>query len=679
MVDENEQSKHQTEPLSTISDSASATAPETYPSSSSHTSTKTSNNNDNKSKDKHNANTNTKTTSTKSDVTNEQQNRHVCLWGDCNQSYNDLDSLVSHLMSEHIRTRQSKYKCEWQGCLRNGIIQPSRFALVSHLRSHTGEKPYYCIIPECSRKFTRSDALAKHMRTVHDANPLHEMELHPWWFHLKDELLKVSHEGKVTHKGEEEDEEEKEEKKDTDEEGNEINDNNDGNKKKRSNNIFNNKSIEFARNSKKRYFEAVDQLDELKFVHDLLFSSAVYDKRQKLGKETGKSNNSANNGTATTSKGATIINGISNGSNIYSNGNDKDGGDGWRREDSEAYRHLIDKLARLNRQLNLNKKKREKAIQKAKKQKSIDEAKKSKQELNKSKEIKEEDNQNHHREMQISSILNTDDNNSDLQQQEKQKSSSSPHIEAKNTAAATEVSKTNSTENTPVAEKPKRLKLSLILQQSNNSSNGEDKEINIINQEVDSDNDDAAYNNDDDDDDDDRRKKSNSNARAENNEDNDDDNEEDEEDDEEAVSILENIGDLSAIDLTFKLTLINDFLSNLQAVQQLLDNLPNDLMKSIYGNFNNMQRKTSNESNNKGENDDDNDDDDDIDNNEDPKETFEKLKRHYLWNLEVNQLLQQELLETMNLQKKLFLQKESLFDANLRLEFSNDLEFQKLV
>lgn len=36
------------------------------------------------------------------------------------------------------------------------------------MRSHTGEKPFYCTVPECDRNFTRSDALSKHLRTVHE-------------------------------------------------------------------------------------------------------------------------------------------------------------------------------------------------------------------------------------------------------------------------------------------------------------------------------------------------------------------------------------------------------------------------------------------------------------------------------------------------------------------------------
>ena len=40
------------------------------------------------------------------------------------------------------------------------------------MRSHTKEKPFFCVLPECDRSFTRSDALAKHMRTVHETEAL---------------------------------------------------------------------------------------------------------------------------------------------------------------------------------------------------------------------------------------------------------------------------------------------------------------------------------------------------------------------------------------------------------------------------------------------------------------------------------------------------------------------------
>lgn len=101
-------------------------------------------------------------------------NDFICRWTDCQSSnYTNLTDLVNHLNLKHIGTipvgsPASKYICYWENCARYGLEQPSRFALVSHCRTHTGEKPYFCPIPECEKHFTRSDALTKHVKGVHE-------------------------------------------------------------------------------------------------------------------------------------------------------------------------------------------------------------------------------------------------------------------------------------------------------------------------------------------------------------------------------------------------------------------------------------------------------------------------------------------------------------------------------
>ncbi|KXJ91752.1 hypothetical protein Micbo1qcDRAFT_57632 [Microdochium bolleyi] len=97
----------------------------------------------------------------------------VCAWDGCEAGdVGNMDKLVEHIHNDHIESRQKRYTCEWVGCPRKSMPHASGYALKAHMRSHTREKPFYCYLPECDRAFTRSDALAKHMRTVHETEAL---------------------------------------------------------------------------------------------------------------------------------------------------------------------------------------------------------------------------------------------------------------------------------------------------------------------------------------------------------------------------------------------------------------------------------------------------------------------------------------------------------------------------
>ncbi|KXG45657.1 Zinc finger, C2H2 [Penicillium griseofulvum] len=101
----------------------------------------------------------------------------ICRWDGCSAGdLGNMDGLVQHLHNEHIGSRQKRYSCEWTDCTRKGQTHASAYALRAHMRSHTREKPFYCTLPECDRNFTRSDALTKHMRSVHETDTMRPID-----------------------------------------------------------------------------------------------------------------------------------------------------------------------------------------------------------------------------------------------------------------------------------------------------------------------------------------------------------------------------------------------------------------------------------------------------------------------------------------------------------------------
>ena len=71
----------------------------------------------------------------------------VCLWRDCNMTFDAMMALNEHVADVHIGSGKACYTCDWKNCPRMMKPFTKRHKMYNHLRTHTGERPFRCLVP----------------------------------------------------------------------------------------------------------------------------------------------------------------------------------------------------------------------------------------------------------------------------------------------------------------------------------------------------------------------------------------------------------------------------------------------------------------------------------------------------------------------------------------------------
>ncbi|XP_033018450.1 zinc finger protein AEBP2 [Lacerta agilis] len=89
-----------------------------------------------------------------------------CCWDQCNSCFNSSPDLADHIRSIHVDgQRGGVFVCLWKGCKVYNTPSTSQSWLQRHMLTHSGDKPFKCVVGGCNASFASQSGLARHVPT----------------------------------------------------------------------------------------------------------------------------------------------------------------------------------------------------------------------------------------------------------------------------------------------------------------------------------------------------------------------------------------------------------------------------------------------------------------------------------------------------------------------------------
>uniref|UniRef100_Q9Z248-5 Isoform 5 of Zinc finger protein AEBP2 n=1 Tax=Mus musculus TaxID=10090 RepID=Q9Z248-5 len=89
-----------------------------------------------------------------------------CCWDQCQACFNSSPDLADHIRSIHVDgQRGGVFVCLWKGCKVYNTPSTSQSWLQRHMLTHSGDKPFKCVVGGCNASFASQGGLARHVPT----------------------------------------------------------------------------------------------------------------------------------------------------------------------------------------------------------------------------------------------------------------------------------------------------------------------------------------------------------------------------------------------------------------------------------------------------------------------------------------------------------------------------------